>query len=92
MREDAAEARASTRFKSPISSSLNAEGAAEKQRLFFLRDRCRYCTVNVVEAVTPLKVAVIVVVPVVTPLAKPVVLIVAAVLLLELQVAEVVTS
>jgi len=42
-------------------------------------------------ALTPLKVAVIVVVPVATPVASPLLLIVAAAVLLEIQVAEVVT-
>lgn len=59
---------------------------------FVLRDRFRYCTVNVVEAVTPLKVAVIVVVPVEMPVATPLVLMVAAAVLLEVHVAELVTS
>jgi hypothetical protein len=66
--------------------------ALPKSSAFCLRDRFRYCTVNVVEAVTPLKVAVIVVVPVVIPVTSPVVVIVAAAVLLELHVAEVVTS
>jgi hypothetical protein len=53
--------------------------------------RCRYCTVNVVEAVTPLKVAVIVVVPVEMPVATPAALMVAAAVLLDVHVAELVT-
>lgn len=58
---------------------------------FCLRGRCRYCTVNVVLAVTPLKVAVMVAVPAATPVAKPEELMVATAVLLEVQVAEVVT-
>jgi hypothetical protein len=66
--------------------------ALPKSSAFSLRVDAAYCTVNVVEAVTPLTVAVIVVVPVATPVAKPVVLMVAAAVLLEVHVAEVVTS
>jgi hypothetical protein len=66
--------------------------ALRKSSAFLFARSLRYCTVNVVEAVTPLKVAVIVVVPVVMPVAKPAVLMVAAAVLLEVHVAEVVTS
>ncbi len=86
MREGAGEARASIKFW----KSENKKGAAEKAAPFFCASML-YCTVNVVMAVTPLKVAVIVVVPVAMPVATSAALMVAAAVLLEVQVAEVVT-
>ena len=87
MREGAAEARASTKFR-----VREVKEALPKAAPFVLHDRIRYCTVKVVEAVTPLNVPVIVVVPVEMPVAKPAVLMVAAAVLLEVHVAELVTS
>ena len=66
--------------------------ALPKSSAICFASRCFYCTVNVVDAVTPLKVPVIVVVPVEMPMAAPLELMVAAAVLLEVHVVEVVTS